>query len=77
MSDQKGYRKDEFTQLIDKNNDIEYSSKLKFQLFQTRKQTINMKEHPMQVLSYSQVKQIAIEIGLEFNFKKLANDEYY
>lgn len=75
MSDQKGYR-DEFTQLIDKNNDIEYSSEIEISVIPNEKTDNKYEGTPYAVLSYSQVKQIAIEIGLEFSFKEPANDEF-
>ena len=75
MSDQNGYQ-DEFTQLIDKNNDIEYSSEIEISVIPNEKTDNKYEGTPYAVLSYSQVKKIAKETGLEFSFKEPTDDEF-
>ncbi len=74
VSDTKGHR-EEFNQLIEKNNDIAYASEVEITALPN---DITNNRYTMQyaVLSYDQVKQIAENIGMEFDFKEPENDEY-
>lgn len=74
VSDTKGHR-EEFNQLIEKNNDIAYASEVEITALPN---DITGNRYTMQyaVLSYDQVKQIAENIGMEFDFKEPKNDEY-
>lgn len=75
MGDQKGHR-EEFTSLIQKENEIEYSSEIEVAVM-PNEVTDNVYENmPYAILSYSQVKQITKDTGLKFDFVEPKDDEF-
>ncbi len=75
MGDSKGLE-DEFTSLIQKENEIEYASKIEVVVL-PNEMTDNKYEYtPYAILSYSQVKEVAKEVGLEFDYQIPQDDEF-
>ncbi|MDO4453741.1 MAG: ABC transporter permease [Eubacteriales bacterium] len=75
MGDGAGYR-DEFASLIQKENEIEYSSEIEISVIPdifTDNAYVNT---PYAVLSFSQIKQIAEDTGLEFELTEPEENEY-
>ncbi|MCI5774311.1 MAG: hypothetical protein MR210_07115, partial [Erysipelotrichaceae bacterium] len=75
MADQDDLQ-DEFTTLIQKQNEIDYFSKVEMLLLNDEYTDNKYKDEPYTVLSYTQIKQLAEDVGLEFNLDNPEDDEY-
>lgn len=75
MSTQKGYR-NEFTSLIQKENEIEYSSEINVTVIPNEIIGNVYENMPFALLSFSDVKQVAKDAGLEFQYKEPKDNEY-
>jgi len=73
--DGKGYR-DEFTSLIQKENEIEYSSEIEVCVLPNEFTDNKYENTPYAVLPYSQIKQIAEDTGLEFGLPEPKENEF-
>lgn len=73
--DGKGYR-DEFTSLIQKENEIEYSSEIEVCAIPNEFTDNKYENTPYAVLAYSQIKQIAEDTGLEFDLPEPKENEF-
>lgn len=75
LGDQKGFR-DEFISLIQRKNDIEYSSEIEVTVMPDELTDNPYETMPYALLSYSQIKQIAEDTGLAFEFTEPGEDEF-
>ena len=75
LGSQKGIR-DEFTSLIKKENEIKYSSEVEVAVLPNEVTDNEYENTPYAILSYSQIKQIAKDTGLEFELSEPKDDEY-
>lgn len=75
MSSQKNLY-DDFSQLIEKNNDIEYGSQISFLQIDSAYIESRFENSSYGLLSYSQVKQLAKDSHLEFELTIPQNNEY-
>lgn len=75
LGDEEGHG-DEFTSLIQKKNNIDYSSKIEVAVIPNDITDSEFEGTPYAVLSYSQVKQVAKDTGLEFDLDELKDDEF-
>ncbi len=74
MSDQSGYE-NEFKELIEKENKIEYASDIEL-LTINKEDTNNNYTIPLALVSYSDIKQLADDTGMEFDLTEPKDHEY-
>lgn len=74
MSDQSGYE-NEFKELIEKENKIEYASDIEL-LTLNKEDTNNNYTIPLALVSYSDIKQLADDTGMEFDLTEPKDHEY-
>lgn len=75
LSDGKGYQ-DDFTSLIQKQNDIAYSSEIEVMVLPNEITDNQFESMPYALLAYSDVKQIAKDTGLEFDYPQPNDDGF-
>lgn len=74
LSDQAGYE-NEFKELIEKENKIEYTSDIEI-LTLNKEDTNNNYTIPLALVSYSDIKQLADDTGMEFDLTETKDHEY-
>ncbi len=75
MAKEKGIRQ-EFTSLIEKQNQIEYSSEIEVAIVSNESTDNLYKNTPYALLSYSEIKKVAKETGLPFHYKEPDDKEF-
>lgn len=75
LGDQNGHR-NEFTSLIQRKNKIDYSSEIEIAIMPNEITDNEFESMPYALLSYSQIKQVASDTGLEFDFVQPKDDQY-
>ena len=75
LSDSSGYM-DEFSDRIEIDNDIAYKSEIEVIVIPNELSDNDFTYFPYALVSYSQIEQAAINLGLEFNFQPLENDQF-
>lgn len=75
FADEKGHN-DEFVSLIRKKNDIDYSSEIEVAVMPNDITDNKFESTPYAILSYSQVRNVAKDTGLEFDLIEPKDDEF-